>query len=414
LREQPLKESAISMGSATSRHPGSSPRILIAGAGVIGLTLALTFGRRGARVLVSEATRVGGGASAAAAGMLTPFYETDPHSDAHPYLAALAAESLRRWPAFAASLSADVGFRQRGVVYVARSADDSARLERAIAASQAPVSLLDGAGVRALEPAVSGDIDRAAFAHTEGQVDVRLLLPVLADACRQAGVLFDEGSEVLAVHQIGGRARGLMRADGRVTGGDCVVIAAGAWARRRFSDLAGLAHVAPVKGQICAVDAPGVQLDRPIEGPGVYLTPRGDEILVGATREPGDWSLTVDPSAIDGLLAAARLLAPGLAGARVTAQWAGLRPGLPDRAPVLGQSNLKGAFVACGHGRNGVLLAPVTADILADQILGGPPDSLALRFAPTRFAPAAQPAVRAAAAPGDAFNTASAGPGSMS
>ncbi len=402
------------MGSATSRHPGSSPRILIAGAGVIGLALALTLARRGARVLVSEATRVGGGASAAAAGMLTPFYETDPHSDAHPDLAALAAESLRRWPAFAAGLCADVGLRQRGVVYVARNAADGARLERAMAASQAPVSRLDAAGVRALEPAISGEIERAAFAQTEGQVDVRLLLPVLADACRRAGVVFDEGSEVIAVHQIGGRARGLMRADGRVEGGDCVVIAAGAWARRRFSDLAGLGHLAPVKGQICAVDAPGVQLDRPIEGPGVYLTPRGGEILVGATREPGEWSLRVDPVAIAGLLAAACLLAPGLAGARVTAQWAGLRPGMPDRAPVLGQSSLKGAYVACGHGRNGVLLAPVTADILADQILGGPPDPLALRFAPMRFASAAQPPVHATAVLGAALDTPTAGPGSMS
>lgn len=364
---------------------GSAPRVAIAGAGVIGLCLALALARRGAKVLVIEAGQIGSGASAAAAGMLAPFYEADPRIDSHPDLSVLAQESLARWPAFARSLGADVGLRQDGIIYVARTAKEADQIDRAAEATSMPVRRLEPDAARALEPALTGPIVQAALAENEGQVDVRLLLPALAQACRSAGVKFEEGGEALAIHRMAGRTRGLMMADGRVAGADAVVIAAGAWASRRFGDLPALRHLQPVKGQICAVAPAGRTLSRPIEGPGVYLTPRTDHILIGATREPGEWRLDVDPAVIARLCEAASQIAPEIAAAPVVAQWAGLRPELPDRAPVLGETHLAGVFVACGHGRNGILLAPITADVLADQILGGPVDALAARFSPARF-----------------------------
>jgi glycine oxidase len=309
----------------------------------------------------------GGGASDVAAGMLAPAGEV---SFGERELVALLAESARRWPDFAADLTTrtglDIGYRADGTLLVARTGDDLAELDRLLRL-QAELGLatitLRASELREREPLLSPRLRGGAFAADDRQVDPRrLVAALLATGIPVVRRQVDDLSTV---------------------DDDVLVVAAGCGSAK----LAGL-PVRPVKGQLVRLRGP-IGLRHTIrgyaDGRAVYLVPRVDgEVVVGATSEERS-DATVTAGAVLDLLRAAVDVVPELAEYELCEARYGFRPGTPDNAPVIGWLR-PGVLVATGHYRNGVLLAPVTADAVADLVTGGP-DTLPVKaFGPERFA----------------------------
>jgi glycine oxidase ThiO len=376
--------------------------VLIIGGGIIGLSIAWRAAQQGLDVILADPAP-GQGATHAAAGMLTPIAEA---AYAERELFALGQESLRRYPAFAAELEhvtgQPTGFCQTGTLQVAYDRDDLAVLEE--------MRLLqDSFGVRARqltarecreeEPMLSPSVRGGLLAADDGSVDPRLLASALLQAATSAGArhLRARAAEILVTAD---RAMGARMADGTQIAAGTVVLAAG-WQSARFPGLpAGYAPpVRPVKGQIMRLRTtaaarsaglpPGL-LRRTVRGivggSSIYLLPRASgELVVGATQEELGADTTVTAGAVWELLRDARTLVPGITEMELADVVAGLRPGTPDNAPVLGQSGLAGLALATGHFRAGVLLAPVTADTITGFLRTGRPDPLWAAFGAGRF-----------------------------
>jgi glycine oxidase len=360
----------------------SGAHVGVVGAGVIGLSCARALLARGARVDVFERDRAGRAASWAAAGMLAAAAETLlDENEAATRAQALARLSLALWPDFAAALARDTGcpldFRRDGALLPALELEEERRLRAA--GERAPslglaLEPLETAAARAREPALAAETRFALFAPEDWSVDARALVATLAAAVRSAGGGVREGVEITDVAP--GSRPGLA---GTSTEGsieerfDAVVVAAGWSASRLAASLPVLARLAPVKGQMLAVDAGEAAPRHVIRGHAAYLVPRADgRVLIGATSEPGLATTTVDAPAIEALRTAAVRLVPGLAAAPVAEIWAGVRPGLrPDadggEGPIL-EIAAPGVVAAVGHHRNGVLLAPATAERVADLV----------------------------------------------
>ncbi|HJY25902.1 MAG TPA: glycine oxidase ThiO [Actinomycetes bacterium] len=368
--------------------------LVVVGGGIIGLSLAWRCAQRGISVRVVDPAP-GAGASHAAAGMLAPV--TELHYGEEDLLR-LNLQSARRYPAFVAELEdaagTSVGYRTEGTLAVALDLDDRAVLTdlQAFQASLAlDVEALTAREARRLEPMLEPGIRGALHVRSDHSVDNRRLMTALLAAA--------EGVGVQLVKQ---RADKLMRGDDGVLGvraagtdhrATTVVIAAGSWS----GSLAGLdgplPPVRPVKGQILRLRTPpayGTVLTRTVRGfvrgSGVYLVPRSDgEIVVGATVEERGFDDAVTAGAVYELLRDARELVPAVTELTVAEIGAGLRPGSPDNAPLIGPTSVPGLVLATGHFRNGVLLAPVTADLVADLITTGSLPEAAAAFAPNRF-----------------------------
>lgn len=347
-------------------------RVAVLGGGVIGLSVAWRCAQRGMHVTVHDPDP---GASAAhvAAGMLAPV--TELHFGEEPLLA-LNLEAARSWPAFAAELAGeagtDPGYLQSGTLAVARDTDDLAALD-VLHAYQHELGLaaerLTGRQLRRREPALATGVRGGLYVAGDHQVENRRLLAALrAAACRRGVSMVPdapEGPEALA---------GL--------DADVVVVAAG-WASARL--VPGL-PVRPVKGQILRLGT-GRRSVLPIHvlrGVEVYVVPRHDEIVVGATVEEVGADTTVTAGAVHDLLRAAWELVPGIAEAELVECAAGLRPGTPDNAPIIGAVDDR-VVVATGHHRNGILLAPVTADAVAELVTSGHAPDVVAPFGPGRF-----------------------------
>jgi glycine oxidase len=336
-------------------------RVAVVGGGVVGLAVGWRLRQRGAVVTVYDPAP-GTGASDVAAGMLAPAGEA---SFGEGDLGSLLAESARRWPAFAAALGDDVGYRADGALLVARTGDDLAELERLLRLQStlglAPVALR-ASELREREPLLSPRLRGGAFVAGDASVDPR----------RVVGALLSTGIPVVR-RQV---------TDLSTVDGDVVVVAAGLGS----GELTGL-PVRPVKGQLLRLRTrePLRHTVRGyVDGRSVYLVPRtGGEIVVGATSEERT-DPVVTAGAVLELLRGAVDLVPALAESTLSEARYGFRPGTPDNAPCIGWLR-PGVLVATGHYRNGVLLAPVTADAVADLVLGGPDAGLAAPFAPDRF-----------------------------
>jgi glycine oxidase len=336
--------------------------VAVVGGGIIGLGIAWRLARRGVQVRVYDPDGADG-AWRVAAGMLAPAGEAGFGEEP---LAALMAESARRWPAFAAELAADtghdLGYDEAGTLGVALTADDVREAGRHWAYQG--LSPLRSVELRALEPALTPRIRGGAHAAGDRQVDPR----------RVVAALHATGIRVVAE-----RVRALSDLDART-----VVVAAGCGT----AALTGL-PIRPVKGQILRLRGePGLirhVLSGYADGRHVYLVPRADgEIVVGATQEErADHAVTA--GGVLGLLRAATDLVPDLAEYELVEAVAGHRPATPDNAPLLGAIDER-TVVAAGHFRNGVLLAPVTADLIADLVTTGTADPLLEPFAPRRAA----------------------------
>jgi glycine oxidase len=340
-------------------------RVAVVGGGVIGLSVAWRLAGRGCAVTVYDPAP-GAGASHVAAGMLSPAGEA---AYGERELTTLAAESARRWPAFAATLTAesgvDVGYRADGTLLVARTEDDLAELRRHTRYQSAlgfPVTPAGASELRTLEPGLAPRIRGGAVLPDDHQVDPRRVVAALLSV---PGITIER------------RAADLSTVDA-----DVVVLAAGS----ASAELGGL-PVRPVKGQLLRLRGPGA-LRRVVrgwsDGREAYLVPRSDgEVVVGATSEERR-DATVTAGAVLDLLRAAIDLVPELAEYALTETQVGFRPATPDNAPIVGQLR-SGVLVATGHYRNGVLLAPVTADAVAALVLGGPDAALVKEFGPERF-----------------------------
>ncbi|MFI6206553.1 glycine oxidase ThiO [Streptomyces sp. NPDC051041] len=385
--------------------PTRTPDVLVVGGGIIGLVTAWRAAQRGLATAVVDPAP-GGGAAQVAAGMLAAV--TELHYGEQTLLA-LNLASARRYPDFAAELTGltghDLGYRRCGTLAVALDADDRAHL-RDLHLLQRQSGLdsewLSGRECRRLEPMLAPGVRGGLRVADDHQVDPRRLARALVVACERAGVVFHRvRAERLVV--VRDRATGVVTADGGELGAGRVVLAAGSLSGR----LAGvpdrvLPPVRPVKGQVLRLAMPG---DRPpllsrtvravVRGGSVYLVPReSGELVVGATSEELGWDTTVTAGGVYELLRDAHELVPGITELPLTETRAGLRPGSPDNAPLLGPTELEGLVLATGHYRNGVLLTPVTGDVMAHVLTtGGLPD-VAAPFTPKRFstAPTEQPA----------------------
>ncbi|MFI9598765.1 glycine oxidase ThiO [Streptomyces sp. NPDC052043] len=382
----------------------SSPRtsdVLVVGGGIIGLVTAWRSAQRGFATTVVD-PEPGGGAAQVAAGMLAAVTELH-HGE--QTLLGLNLASARRYPDFAAELTEltghDLGYRRCGTLAVALDADDRGHL-RELHDLQRRSGLdsewLSGRDCRRLEPMLAPGVRGGLRVDGDHQIDPRRLARALVAACERAGVVFHRGwAERLTVAR--GRATGCVLRDGTAPAADRVVLAAGS----RSGRLAGvpddvLPPVRPVKGQVLRLTVPKPYapfLSRTVRavvrGSQVYLVPRLDgELVVGATSEELGWDTTVTAGGVYELLRDAHELVPGITELPLTETRAGLRPGSPDNAPLLGPTGLDGLLLATGHHRNGVLLTPVTGDAMAHVLTTGELPDEVRPFSPRRFHAAAR------------------------
>jgi len=351
----------VSAATNADRDP-----VLILGGGLMGLAIAHQLARRGSTVLVVSRRR-SEAAGFVAAGMLAPHAE-----GLSGDLLALGQASLKRIPAWVAQIEVDsglsCGLRPCGIVVPFASA-----AERDAYPTAAWGEALDRAGLEREVPGIGPAWQAGLLFTQDGQIDNRRrLMRALERACAGLGVQFQEGAEVLELERDGGvlTAVRLRKAEGEVQRLPArrAVLACGAWSAQLLPQL----PVFPVKGQMLSLQGPRRALERVIFGPGTYLVPRQDGLLVvGATSEPqagfGE-GLTPDgqrqlQDGIAALLPAASTWPP-------MERWWGFRPCTPDEGPLLGSSPIPGLWLATGHHRNGVLLAAITAELLAAAVLG--------------------------------------------
>jgi glycine oxidase len=386
----------------SSDAPASDARasdVLVIGGGIIGLVTAWRAAQRGFTVAVVD-PEPGGGAARVAAGMLSAV--TELHYGEQTLLG-LNLASARRYPDFAAELTEasgqDLGYRRCGTLAVALDADDRAHL-RELHALQHRSGLesewLSGRECRRLEPMLAPGVRGGLRVDGDHQIDPRRLAKALVTACERAGVEFHRTwAERLTV--VRDRATGVVTTGGEQLAAGQVVLAAGSLSGKLPGVPADvLPPVRPVKGQVLRLTVPkryAPFLSRTVRavvrGSQVYLVPRENgELVVGATSEELGWDTTVTAGGVYELLRDAHELVPGITELPLTETRAGLRPGSPDNAPLLGPTALDGLLLATGHYRNGVLLTPVTGDAMAHVLTTGELPEEARPFTPGRFSTA--------------------------
>jgi glycine oxidase len=364
---------------------------VVIGAGLIGLSCAWRARRRGLSVLVIDrADEPGAATSSVAAGMLAPVTEAD-FGEEGPLQVNLAGRA--RWRAFAAELEEvtglATGYRETGALVVAADRDDAEELRR-LHEFQRSLGLdaewLTPSRCRELEPGLSPRIAGGILAPQDGQADPRAVTRALAAAVGDVALR----TEALAIEHDGTRVTGVRTATGTIAC-DQLVVAAGPWSASLAPGGSG-PPIRPVKGQILELrvrDGMPEPLRRVVRTPRCYLLARGDgRVVLGATVEEQGFDTTVTADGVFRLLEAAWEVLPEVGELELVQARAGLRPGTPDNAPVVGRDELEGLIWASGHWRNGVLLAPLTGDGVAELLSGGesPPELAALT--PARFAAA--------------------------
>jgi len=364
--------------------------LVVAGAGLIGLSGALEAARSGLEVIVVDAGAAER-ASEVAAGMIAPVGEA---SWGEEVLLAAALDSAERWPGFAARLEDQsgepVGYRPCGALHVGLDRDEAAELRR-IHGLHDELGLdaewLTPGACRRLEPGLSTDVTGGFVAPGEAEVDPRAVLVALRAACERAGVRTLSGT--VGLIRMGGETgvRGVELEDRSEIDASRVLLAAGA----RLSSLAppGTAPIRPMKGEIVRLRArPGEEpCERIIVSERVYVVPRaGGEVVVGATVEDRGFDRRVTAGGVHELLREAYRALPEIAELELVGCAAGLRPATPDNAPIIGSAGVEGLLLAGGHHRNGVLLAPLTAAAIGAMLRGEPVPDAAAALTPERFA----------------------------
>jgi glycine oxidase len=370
--------------------------VVIIGGGVIGLAIAWRAALGGLSVSVIDPSP-GKGASWAAAGMLAPVTEVEHGETA---LLKLNLASAERYPSFVAEVEdasgQEVGYRPCGTLAVAFDGDDKValdelyRFQQRLGLKSEPLS---GRECRQLEPLLAPAVRGGLLVHGDHQVDNRRLGFALLVAATVAGVEIVAGRARLICD--GELVAGVELEDGERIATSCVVLAAGCWSAGVEGVPAdSVPQVRPVKGQILRLrnQAASALFSRNLRGlvagDSIYLVSRADgELVIGATVEEQGFDVTVTAGAVRQLLHDAWRIVPGVAELELLECHAGLRPGTPDNAPILGEApGVDGLVMACGHYRNGILLTPATADAVAELLLTGEAPELISPFTPERFA----------------------------
>ena len=353
--------------------------MVVVGAGLIGLACAWRASQRGLSVLVTERARPGAGASRVAAGMLAPVTEANFGEEE---LLRLNLAAVDRWPSFAGELGAELHYRPSGALIVAVDRDDAEELRR-LHEFQRSLGLdarwLVPSECRRLEPALSPRCAGGILAPQDHQVDPVAVVSALA----ASGLEVLAGDAVVAVDD-----RGVRLESGAEIAADQVVVAAGCWSGSGIEGLAEL-PVRPVKGQLLALRRPPARplADRIVRTLRCYLLDRGDgRLVLGGTMEEQGFDTRSTVEGVYRLLEAAYEVLPDVSELDFVEARAGLRPATPDNTPLIGRSEERDNVIfAAGHYRNGVLLAPVTADAVAALLVGEPPPIDIAPFSPQRF-----------------------------
>lgn len=357
--------------------PQWRPRTVVIGAGVNGLGIAWRLAQAGCEVAVYDKGAAGHGASWASAGMLAAGAEAEPGEEE---LTELGRIGQSMWPAFVDELHAASGidpeYRDEGLLIAATNRDEAERLrydfdyQRGLGIE---LQWLSGAEAREREPHLRTGVTAAVYSPNDHQVNNRRLVEALRAAAAGAGAVIHENAPVEAIEVEGDRVTGV-RVGGKAVPAEAVVLAAGPWSR----DLAGLPEAArppvrPIKGQVLALamDPAAPLLRHVLWAPKAYLVPRRDgTLIVGATVEEKGFDDQLTAGGLYALLEAAHRAIPAIEELPLTETWVGWRPGSRDDAPILGPAGVEGLWLATGHHRNGILLAPLTAQAIAGEILG--------------------------------------------
>lgn len=369
--------------------------VIIVGGGLIGGSIAFALSSEKLRVAVLDRQEPGREASWAAAGMLAP----GPDSPETSALVPLGIESLRLYPEFIAAIECASGkstdFTRNGTFELFRGLQAEVRRDAMVAEFQriglAAEAISPDEG-RKHEPSLASHSAAVAWLPDEATVDPRLLVEAALAAAKQSGAEIRANCAVDSLLYEGKACVGVI-AGGEKIAAKQVVVAAGSFCstigevtREPGCQLHQYAPVHPVRGQMLALRSRSVQLKKVLRSEYGYLVPRRDgRIIAGSTLEDAGFVKQVTPQGVRQILDAALELAPALADAKIVEDWSGLRPGTPDHLPIIGPTDIAGLWLATGHYRNGILLAPATAKILRDWIVTGRSNFNAESFSPLRF-----------------------------
>jgi glycine oxidase len=366
--------------------------VVVVGGGVIGLAVARALSLRGLRdVLLIERNGLGAEASFAAAGMLAPQAEAD-CADEFFYLAC---ESRDLYPAFAAALHVesgiDVELETTGTLYLAFTEHDANEVDKRYqwqSEAGLAVERLTAAAARSLEPAISAKVLGALKFPLDMQVENRRLINALAVSNEKFGVRMVTNTTVESLTIIRGCVAGVETSRGYVAT-ENVVIASGAWASmlkagdKALPDLG----IEPVRGQMLSFAARPQVSRHVVYSPRGYIVPRNDgRLLAGSTTEKVGFDKRVTDQGIQSIMSAAIEISPQILKLPLSASWAGLRPRAADDLPVIGAcAEIEGIWYATGHYRNGILLAPITGELIARAIVDKVVPPVLSTFSPDRF-----------------------------
>jgi glycine oxidase len=373
---------------ANSRNPDG----VVIGGGLIGCSIALRLAQAGLRVTVLERSAPGAEASSAAAGMLSPQSEG---IEPGPFFE-LCMASRRMYPKFTREVEAlsglKVDYRRDGTLLVATCARERRELEELVRAHQAmglSLTALRGKALRSVVPGLSRGIDRGLFLAGDHSVDNEKLSAAAAVACARLGVRIISGATVTRLVEKSGRiARAEWRNERGVTkriSAGTFVIAAGCWSAAVVRPLGIDLPMRPCHGQMMEFEAPR-PLPLVVRAGHTYLVPRSENrIVVGTTSEYAGFEKKVTAAGLNSLLTGALRILPEMQDSKFLRAWAGLRPDTADHLPILGRGRIPNLIFATGHFRNGILLAPITAQIVRDLVERDASSVPIESYRPTRF-----------------------------
>ncbi|MDT4897123.1 MAG: glycine oxidase [Acidobacteriota bacterium] len=380
------------MRNQETLRSGEGTDVAVIGGGVIGLAIARALCLRGMeRVMLIERASLGAEASHAAAGMLAPQAEAN-RADA---FFELACASRDLYPSFAGKLreetGTDIELERTGTLYLAFTEKDEEEIEHRYNWQRRAglmVERLSAEEARRLEPCVSREVRGALRFPLDVQVENRRLVAALSTSVEKYGVRLLTQTHVKSLTVEGGQVRGVETSRGAVHA-RVVVVATGAWTSFLASSDKAFPTVSiePVRGQMLCFETNPRLAQHVIYSPRGYVVPRLDgRLLAGTTTEHAGFEKRVTGAGLHAITSQALEIAPAVGNLPLVDAWAGLRPRAEDEWPVMGAcAEVRGLFYATGHYRNGILLAPLTGELVAEQIMTGDTSPLLDAFSPDRF-----------------------------
>jgi glycine oxidase len=365
---------------------------VIIGGGIIGCSIAYYLRKVGIGVIVLERGEIGGQASRAAAGLLAPL---GPLGGPGPFADLLLA-SFALFPELATELEdssgIQVGYERTGALRVVRNPKRIVRLQKRLAEWQ-PLGLrmhwLNGDEARQLEPLLASAICAAIYAPEEAQINAANLVQAFVVGAQKRGAHVYSNTPVASIEHEAGRVTAVQTGQGERISCSHLVITAGAWAAQIVAGLDIAVPVRPLGGQMLAFNHRGLR--HIIFGEAAYVIPRGDEVMVGATKEDVGFDMQITTEGQSWLRNVAAKLVPSLGASVVERSWAGLRPSTPDTRPVLGPlPGWSNVLLASGHNSVGIILSPLTGQLITECILSGQVPELLRPFLLDRFSPSSQ------------------------